>query len=87
MKRQEFIDRCNTIFSNWCANNFQEQVEKLLDSGAINIKNAEPNSYKDCYPVIAAILESVVVECINGSSYEKTRKEQRKAMKKYLKFI
>ena len=87
MKRQEFIDRCNTIFNNWCTNNFQEQVEKLIDSEAINIKYTEPNSYKDCYPVIAAILESVVNNCINGSSYEKTRREQRKAMKKYLKSI
>lgn len=86
MERQEFIERCNYIFKMWCADDFQKNVEKLLASGAIDLENVD-DSYKDCYPVVAAILERVVDECVNGSSYEKTRKEQKKAMNNYLKFI
>lgn len=63
MEKQEFIERCTTIFNNWCVDKFQEQVEHILNSGAIDLDSVEPN-YADCYPVVAAILDSVVSDCI-----------------------
>ena len=86
MERKEFIERCNTIFNNWCAKDFQKDVEKILDSGAIDLDSVEPN-YADCYPVVAAILYKTVDRCINGSVYPEKRRKANKKMHNYLCFI
>lgn len=84
MERQEFIDRCNDIFKNWIQ--FDTRLNKLLDIGAIDLNNVEPNYY-DCYPVVAAILERCARECINGSVYEDRRRRQKRQMNNYLNLI
>lgn len=86
MERKEFIERCNTIFNNWCAEKFQSQVENLLNTGAIDLDSVEPN-YRDCYPVVAAILQNVVDDCLNGSNSVVVRKKAKKEMNNYRKFI
>lgn len=86
MERKEFIERCKTIFNNWCTENFQSNVEKIIDSGALNLDSVEPN-YADCYPVIAAILQDVVRDCINGSSCSENRRRSKRKMNKYLAYL
>ena len=86
MERKEFIEKCNTIFNNWCAEKFQSQVEKLLNTGAIDLDSVEPN-YRDCYPVVAAILQNVVDDCLNGSKIDTVRKKAKREMNNYLNFL
>lgn len=86
MERKEFIEKCNTIFNNWCAEKFQSNVEKILDSGAIDLDSIEPN-YADCYPFVAAILQNVVSDCINGSAYHKNRRRAKRKMNNYLNYL
>lgn len=84
MERQEFIKRCHDIFEDWPQ--FEERLNKLLKSGAIDLEKVAPN-YMDCYPVVAAILERTVNECIYGSCYDAVNRQQKRKMNKYLKII
>jgi hypothetical protein len=84
MERQEFINRCHVISKDWLQ--FDKRLEMLLDSGAIDLNKVEPN-YFDCYPVVAAILERTVIQCIYGSSSDGVNRRQKRKMNNYLKFI
>lgn len=84
MERQEFVKRCHDIFEDWPQ--FERQLNKLLDIGAIDLNKVESN-YLDCYPVVAAILERTVRECIYGSSSDAVNRRQKRKMNNYLKFI
>lgn len=84
MEKQEFIQRCHDIFEGWPR--FEKRLNKLLDSGAIDLEEIEPN-YKDCYPVVAAILERTVNECIYGSSSDAENRRMKRKMNEYLKLI
>lgn len=84
MEREDFKKRCKDIFEDWPQ--FEQELDKLLDSGAVDFEHAE-ESYKECYPVVAAILERCVRRCIYGSAYEERRREAKRQMNKYLCFI
>jgi hypothetical protein len=84
MKREDFKKRCHDIFEDWPQ--FEKELDMLLDSGAVDYENAQ-DSYRDCYPVVAAILERCVRRCIYGSAYETIRREAKRKMNNYLKFI
>lgn len=84
MERKEFIERCTTIFNDLCADRFQRQVERLIIYRAIDLDSADP---LDCYPVVAAILQNVVDDCLNGSKIDTVRKKAKRKMNNYRKLI
>ena len=70
MTREEFMKRANDIKSGWLDASFEKNLEKIVDSGIIDLDNS-PNHYGPVYPVVAAILESVCNACIYGGSESK----------------
>ena len=70
MTREEFMKRAKDIKSGWLDASFEKNLEKIVDSGIIDLNNI-PNHYGPVYPVVAAILESVCNACIYGGSESK----------------
>ena len=85
MSREEFIKRAKTIKADWLDKYFCENIEKILDSGVINLKKVEPN-YHDVYPAVAAILEEVVSECIYGGSDGRRQRRKTTNIQKCVRF-
>lgn len=76
MTRDEFVKRAKEIKENWLDSSFDDNLNRILDSGLIDLKNI-PNHYGPVYPVVAAILEKCSNACIYGGS--DSRKSRRKA--------
>lgn len=67
MTREKFIERAHDIKKNWLDAEFDYNLEKILDSGVIDLDKI-PDHYGPIYPVIAAILEKTCNACIYGGS-------------------
>lgn len=80
--RKKIKERAMWIFKNWLADDYEKNVDKILDSGLVDLDNIEDN-FKDAYPIFAAIAQKAVNQALNGSSYEETRRRQKRMAKKY----
>lgn len=74
------------VKQNWLDSDFEENLDRILDSGLVNYENSDDN-YRPAYPIVAAILERCVDSCLYGSSYEKTRREAKRLKNKYKPFV
>lgn len=81
--KEEIKERAMITFQNWVASTFEEDVEKILRSGLVDFDKAEGN-FLDSYPIFAAILQKSVDSAIYGSSYEHTRRSQKRKMNLYM---
>lgn len=84
--REDLRQRVLDIKANWLDKDFEEDLDRILDSGVVNFENSVPN-YRPAYPIVAAILERCVEHCLNGSSYEETRREAKRLKNKYKVFV
>jgi hypothetical protein len=67
MTREKFIERAYDVKKGWLDAYFEQNLNKILDSGIIDLDNI-PEHYGPVYPVVAAILEAVCNVCIYGGS-------------------
>lgn len=81
--KEEVKERALITFENWVVSTFEQDVEKILESGLVNLEKAEGN-FLDSYPIFAAILQKAVNCAIYGSSYEHTRRSQKRKMNLYM---
>lgn len=58
MTREKFIERAYDVKKGWLDAYFEQNLNKILDSGIIDLDNI-PEHYGPVYPVVAAILEAV----------------------------
>lgn len=77
MTKEEFIRRANEIKESWVDSRFEKYLNYIVDDGIVDLEKV-PENYKAVYPAIAAYLEKVAFECINGAAYEKDRVRERK---------
>lgn len=57
-------------------------LERALGNGALNLDSMADN-YRDVFPLIAAVLQRETAHCLEGSSYESTRRAQKRQATKY----
>lgn len=86
ISREELRKRVQSIKQSWLDEDFEEQVDRILDSGAVDFENSEQN-YKPAYPIVAAILERCAYHCIYGGSYEDVNRRQNRLKNKYKQLL
>lgn len=84
--KEDLRKRVLEIKKGWLDDDFEEDLDRILDSGQVDFENSKPN-YRPAYPIVAAILERCVEHCLNGSSYEETRREAKRLKNKYKVFV
>lgn len=79
--KEKFIQRYNEQ-KEQVMKSLDKALEEVLHNDAFDFEKGE-DSYKDVYPIIAAVCEKTASDIIETSSYDHVRKEMRKETNKY----
>lgn len=79
--RENFIKRYNNV-KQTVIDAMDEALERALGNDALDLDSMADN-YADIYPLIAAVLQRETTHCLEGSSYESTRRAQKRQAAKY----
>jgi hypothetical protein len=84
MTKEDFIKKCLDCIptEKWV----QSRIESVLYNRHINLDNV-PNDYRAVYPLMAAILERVASDMINGGSDKQTNAKQNRLKNRLKKAI
>ena len=80
--KEELRKRVISIKKSWLDEDFEENLERILDSGLVDFEKSTPN-YLPAYPIVAAILERCVDSCLFGSSCEETCRKAKRLKNRY----
>lgn len=79
--KENFIKRFNDIKANVIAG-LEEALERAIGNNALDLDKMADN-YADVYPFIGAVLQREMAHCLEGSSYESTRRAQKRQAAAY----
>lgn len=79
--KENYIKRYNDVRQT-VIDAMDEALERALGNGALDLDSMADN-YADIYPLIAAVLQRETEYCLEGSSYESTRRAQKRQAAKY----
>lgn len=82
ISKQELRKKVLEIKKGWLDDDFEENLDRILNSGLVDFEKSLPN-YRPAYPILAAILERCTDSCLYGSSYEETKREAKRLKNKY----
>lgn len=80
--KEELRKRVISIKKSWLDEDFEENLDRILNSGLVDFEKSAPN-YLPAYPIVAAILERCVDSCLFGSSYDETRRKAKRLKNRY----
>lgn len=84
--KEDLRQRVLEIKESWLDNDFEENLDRILNSGMVDFEKSMQN-YRPAYPIVAAILERCVDHCLYGSSYEETKREAKQLKNKYKTYV
>lgn len=84
--KEDLRKRVLDIKKGWLDSDFEENLDRILNSGHVDFEKSEPN-YLPAFPIVAAILERCVDHCLKDSSYEETKLEAKRLKSKYKQFV
>ncbi|MBD5178130.1 MAG: hypothetical protein HDT00_00315 [Bacteroidales bacterium] len=79
--KENYIKRYNAVKQN-VIDAMEKALERAIGNKVLNFDGMEDN-YLDVYPLIGAVLQRQVAEGLEGSSYESTRRQQKRQAAKY----
>lgn len=79
--KENFIKRYNDIKED-IYRDMDAALTRAIGNNALDLDKMADN-YADVYPLIAAVLQKAVNYCLEGSSYESTRRQQKRQATKY----
>ena len=79
--KEDYIKRYNEVKQN-VIDAMEKALERAIGNNVLDLANMEDN-YLDVYPLIGAVLQRQTAECLEGSSYESTRRQQKRQAAKY----
>ena len=62
----------------------EEALEMAIGNKTLDLDNMNDN-YADVYPLISAVLQREINHAIDGSSYERVRRNQKRRMQAYMR--
>lgn len=81
--KEDFIKRYNDVKES-VIDAMEKALERAIGNEVIDLENAVDN-YTDVYPLIGAVLQREALHCLEGGSYEDTRRRQKRQATKYRK--
>ena len=81
--KEELRQKVMDLKHNWLDDDFEKNVETILELGGIDFDEEECN-YKPAFPILCAILQKCINSCTYGSSYEESIRECKRKTRKYL---
>jgi len=79
--KENFIKRYNDVKTD-VIEAMDLALEKAIGNNALDLDKMVDN-YLDVYPLIGAVLQREIAHCLEGSSYESTRRAQKRQATKY----
>lgn len=79
--KENYIKRYNDVKES-VIKAMEQALERAIGNKVLDLDNMEDN-YLVVYPLIGAVLQKQAAECLEGSSYESTRRQQKRQATKY----
>lgn len=79
--KEKFTERYNDV-KQTIIDAMDEVLKRAIGNEVLNLDNMADN-YTDVFPLIAAVLQRETAHCLEGSSYESTRRAQKRQATKY----
>lgn len=79
--KENFTERYNDV-KQMVIDAMDEALKRAIGNEALNLESMADN-YADVYPLIAAVLQRETAHCLESSSYESTRRAQKRQAAKY----
>lgn len=79
--KENYIKRYNAVKQS-VIDAMEQALERAIGNNALDLDNMDDN-YLDVYPLIGAVLQRQTAEILEGSSYESTRRQQKRQAAKY----